>query len=73
MDYKDRLKQETKDLVEKHNKLHEFMGTKEFYRLSRKKKKLLYKQFRIMNEYIEVLGERMELEGINDYIGSPLL
>ena len=63
--YRDRLVKETRELVEKYEKLQDFMRTTVFYKLPRRKKKLMYKQSRIMNEYIEVLGERLELEGIN--------
>ena len=65
--FKERLKQECKELIVKKEKLNSFMQTKEFYDLSRAKKRLMYKQMRIMFEYIEVLGERMELEGIEDF------
>jgi len=67
-DLKIRLKEETKELIIKINKLHTFFGTKEFYELDRSNKDLLYKQFRIMNKYIQVLGQRMELLNIKDFV-----
>ena len=67
MNYKDRLMQECKELVEKVNKLHAFKGTEEFYKLDRANKDLLYAQSRIMDEYIQILGKRMELAGIDSF------
>lgn len=61
------LMQECKDLVEKANKLHAFKGTEEFYKLPREHKDLLYKQSRLMDEYIQILGKRMELSKVTDF------
>ncbi len=62
--FKDRLEKETEELAGKLNKLNEFMAKKDFYELPREKKTLLYRQSRLMNEYLEVLGLRCELEKI---------
>jgi len=62
--YQERLVSETKDLAEKLNKLNGFMQTKKFYELPRNKKDLLYEQSRIMSEYLQVLGKRLELDFI---------
>lgn len=66
--YQMRLINETKEEIERFDKLHDFMRTKTFYELPREKKRLMYRQYRIMNEKIEVLGERMEREGITDFM-----
>ena len=63
--YQERLKQECKDLVTKYHKLVDFFKTQEFYELPRSEKNLFYRQNGVMNEYIQILGERMELAGIN--------
>ena len=62
------IKKECKDLIEKSDKLHSFFSTGEFYQLDRENKDLLYNQFRLMNEYIQVLGKRMELLGVDDFL-----
>ena len=56
------LKKEASDLIFLNKMLDEFLNTEEFSKLPRNKKTLIYKQFRIMCEYIEVLGERIEIE-----------
>lgn len=63
-DFKLRLLNETKELVEKFKKLKAFFDTETFTKLPRPKKRLLYRQLRVMSEYIEILGERLELEEI---------
>ena len=58
-----RLLTEAKELAEKTNKLNDFMLTDGFVNLDRENKNLLYSQFRLMNEYLQVLGQRIELAG----------
>lgn len=41
------------------------MRTQKFVDLDRENKDLLYKQSRLMNEYLQVLGQRIELIGEN--------
>lgn len=65
---KEELKLECKDLIEKVNKLNTFKGTIEFYKLPRESKDLLYEQSRLMDRYIQILGKRMELLEIKDFI-----
>lgn len=62
-----KLQLECKSLISKHTNLKMFMDSKEFYELDRAHKDLLYKQFILMTEYIQVLGQRMELLGVNDF------
>lgn len=64
MDWKDRLKNEAEELRIKINKLHEFMKTREFYKLNRIDKDLLYEQFHAMLNYLQILGKRLELHKI---------
>lgn len=59
----DRLLIEAQELATKTNDLNDFMRTKSFVDLDRKNKALLYKQSRLMNEYLEVLGIRLEILG----------
>lgn len=63
-----RLKQECKELIEKVNKLNSFKATEEFYKLPRIQKDLMYEQSRLMDRYIQILGHRMELLNVNDFI-----
>ena len=63
-DYQKRLLEETRQEAIKLQKLNEFMSGDVFPTLPREKKTLLYKQCRIMNSFVEVLGERLELENI---------
>lgn len=58
-----RLKEEAKELAVKTNKLNDFMRTQQFVDLDRENKDLLYSQSRLMNEYLQVLGKRIELLG----------
>ena len=58
-----RLLEETQELVTKTNKLNDFMRTDGFVDLDRENKDLLYSQSRIMNEYVQILGKRLELNG----------
>lgn len=57
----ERLMLETQELAEKTNKLNDFMRTQPFVNLDRQNKDLLYKQSRLMNEYLQILGQRIEL------------
>ena len=59
----DRLLIEAQELATKTNALHGFMRTQKFVDLDRQNKDLLYKQSRLMNEYLQVLGQRIELLG----------
>tara|TARA_R110000765_G_scaffold158410_1_gene261946 strand:+ start:25 stop:246 length:222 start_codon:yes stop_codon:yes gene_type:complete len=59
----DRLLVETQELAEKTNKLNDFMRTNSFVKLDRENKDLLYTQSRLMNEYVQILGKRLELLG----------
>lgn len=65
LDFKTRLKQETLELAEKLNKLHKFMADETFYVLSRETKDLLYQQAHYMLSYLQVLGKRCEMLGID--------
>lgn len=62
-DFKTRLKEEARELAIKTNALNEFMHTQDFVDLDRKNKDLLYSQSRLMNEYLQILGQRLELLG----------
>ena len=59
----DRLKNEARELAIKTNALNDFMRTQAFVDLDRQNKDLLYKQSRLMNEYLQVLGQRIEILG----------
>jgi hypothetical protein len=59
----DRLLIEAQELATKVNSLNDFMRTQAFVDLDRVNKDLLYKQFRLMHEYLQVLGQRLELLG----------
>lgn len=59
----DRLLDEARELANKTNKLNDFMRTQSFVDLDRENKDLLYSQSRLMNEYLQVLGKRLELLG----------
>ena len=62
-DFKTRLKEEAQELAIKTNALNDFMRTQAFVDLDRANKDLLYTQSRLMNEYLQVLGQRLELLG----------
>lgn len=68
--WKERLKQETLELMKKTNKLNDYMRTEPFYHLSRKNKELLYRQYHAMLDYLEVLGERCEIYEIDLKVGE---
>lgn len=59
----DRLLIEAQELATKTNALNDFMRTQAFVDLDRQNKDLLYKQSRLMNEYLQVLGQRLEILG----------
>jgi hypothetical protein len=59
----DRLLTEAQELATKTNALNDFMRTQKFVDLDRENKDLLYKQSRLMNEYLQILGQRIELLG----------
>lgn len=63
-DFQKRLKNETIELADKTNKLHDFMKTKKFYDLAREEKDLLYQQESVMMIYLKTLGKRCEYYGI---------
>ena len=67
---KERLKQETLELMEKTNKLNDYMRNKPFYHLPRRDKKLLYRQYHAMLDYLELLGERCEIYEIDLKVGE---
>ena len=62
--YQQRLLEETREEANKLHKLNMFMHGDIFPTLPRRKKELMYRQSRIMNEFVEVLGLRLEEEGI---------
>ena len=59
----DRLLIEAQELAIKTNALNDFMRTQPFVDLDRENKDLLYSQSRLMNEYLQVLGQRLEILG----------
>lgn len=59
----ERLLVEAQELAVKTNDLNDFMRTQDFVDLDRQNKDLLYKQSRLMNEYLQVLGQRLEILG----------
>lgn len=59
----DRLLIEAQELAVKVNGLNDFMRTQSFVDLDRENKDLLYTQSRLMNEYLQVLGKRLEILG----------
>ena len=59
----DRLLIEAQELATKTNALNDFMRTQTFVDLDRQNKDLIYKQSRLMNEYLQILGQRLEILG----------
>jgi hypothetical protein len=59
----DRLLIEAQELATKTNALNDFMRTQAFVDLDRQNKDLLYNQSRLMSEYLQVLGQRLEILG----------
>ena len=60
--YKNRMVSEKKDLERKVGKLSAFFASPICESLSKEKKSLMFRQQHIMHEYIQVLGERIDLE-----------
>jgi hypothetical protein len=60
---RERLLTETQETAARLNQLNTFMATPAFPKLERSDKTLLYKQQRVMSEYVEILGTRLELAG----------
>ncbi len=54
---------ETRETATRLNALNVFMATPYFPKLQREDKDLLYSQQRIMSEYIQILGKRLERAG----------
>lgn len=61
---KDRLSKEINNLINKINKLGDFIRTNAFYNLDRINKDLLYEQYHAMLTYLQVLGKRAEINNI---------
>lgn len=55
-----RLLTETQELATRLNKLNTFMADPAFPKLPREDKDLLYEQSRVMNQYVQILGKRLE-------------
>jgi hypothetical protein len=62
-EFHERLLKEAQELAVKTNALNDFMRTHDFVDLDRQNKDLLYKQSRLMNEYLQILGQRLEILG----------
>jgi hypothetical protein len=60
---KARLLSETRETAARLNKLNAFMSTEHFPKLPREDKDLLYSQQRVMSEYVQILGKRLERAG----------
>ena len=60
---KERLLEEAQETAGRMNKLNAFMATEAFPRLEREDKDLLYSQQRVMSEYLQILGKRIERGG----------
>jgi len=60
---KDRLLAETRETAVRLNKLNAFMADPAFAKLPREDKDLLYSQSRVMSEYVQILGKRLERAG----------
>lgn len=63
-DYKDRIRKEHDDLKTKIDKLISFIYGDKFEELDLVRQELLVKQLRVMEEYLSILVERMEVENI---------
>ena len=63
----ERLLSEAQELAIEINDLNDFMRTQNFVNLDIDNKSLLYKQSRLMNKYLQVLEQRIELIGENFY------
>ena len=62
--FSDRILIEARNLAAKLNGLNSYMATENFVNLDRENKDLLYSQSRLMNEYLQVLGKRLELSKV---------
>lgn len=62
-DQKARLLTETQETAARLNKLNAFMADPAFPKLERIDKDLLYSQQRVMSEYVQILGKRLERAG----------
>lgn len=58
---KERVEIELAELLERKEKLFKFVGTSKYATLSIKSKKLLFKQYSIMLDYIDILQERLKI------------
>ena len=63
-DYKERMVVEFKELADRTEKLKKFFHSETFNDLPAEKRELMERQYKAMCEYQDVLGERIELEGI---------
>lgn len=63
LEQKARLLAETQETADRLNKLNTFMATDAFPKLPREDKDLLYSQQRVMSEYVQILGKRLERAG----------
>lgn len=55
-----RVLKECVELCKKHNKLNIFIKSKNFTELDKDHRNLVYKQRKSMNEYINILTQRLE-------------
>ena len=62
--WEDRLLIETQNRAEELNKLNTFLASPKFLELDRENKDLLYWQSRTMTTLVQVLGKRLEYNGI---------
>lgn len=58
-----RLLTETQETATRLNDLNKFMAGQAFPTLPREDKDLLYSQQRVMSEYVQILGKRLERAG----------
>ncbi len=68
---KERLLAETRENAERLNKLNTFMAGDAFPKLPREDKDLLYEQQRVMSQYVQILGKRLERAGQTFDHASP--
>lgn len=61
---KSRLIAEAQETANRLNKLNSFMSGDVFPTLLRENKDLLYSQQRVMSEYVQILGQRIEIAGL---------
>lgn len=60
-DFLQRLEAEQNELVEKAEKLEQFLPTARFAELPERQRQLMRRQHEVMLEYILILGERLRL------------